>query len=101
VTINEIVILMSLAEASVVIGVLTFYLITKSKFDTKYKEDSELSFALVDKAEAYKISNNSVMAETNVVSMIDYRARKMAEEIPLTSKVIGKETRIIYPLKNL
>ncbi len=97
VNVIEVVILTSLAWASVVIGVITL----RIRFGNKHNKNAELSLSKATKAKVNMESRDSLLATTNIVSMDDYLARKKVKEAQLTPKLHGKETKIIYPLKKL
>ena len=94
----EIVFLMSLAMTSCL---LMLSAITKSKYGSKYKQSSDKRTLMDNMTAAYVETHDSVKAESNVVCMVEYRARKAAQTNALALKVNEKETRIIYPLKKL
>ncbi len=96
--IGEVVIIMSFMWVSIVLSVLTLRVVTKRKMDTEYEEQIALSLPV---AEPSMTNHDLVMIESNVVSMSNYRARKIAKQVQSASKVHGKETRIIYALKKL
>lgn len=89
----EIITLTSLVWTSAVIGVLTLSVVTMRAFGTRNEPKSVLN------QQVSVEDHHLVTAESNVISLSDYRAKKLAKEALLTSKVDGKATRIIYPLK--
>ncbi len=94
----EIIFLMSLAMTSCL---LMLSAVAKGKFGSKYKQSSDKRTLTDNMATAYAEIHDSVVAESNVVSLAEYRARKAAQTNALALKVNEKETRIIYPLKKL